>query len=183
MSLIRFHGETGKAMTHGPASTVNERRLSAQEQVRDRWLADGELRALVSAVLGNWTSGNCVPFMRPLAVRLLQDHEDGLYNLLWLRTIKRQVDAFFRYYSPAKEKGDTFEQVRAVDHSRFDPRNYDHYHDSRTAAAYLLSELVKALAEWKQQLGAHGRSMEVAISIEQSIEKLKRPKIVVPRSA
>ena len=180
MSLTRFHRETSQAMEAGPLSTLDERTLAAQEKVRDRWLAADEFKPAVSAVLGNWTSGNCIHFMRPLAIRLLRERNYRLYDHLWLRSIKRQVDTFFNYYSRFKKKGDTFETVRKVDHTRFDPTNYDHYFDERVAASFLLSELMDALSEWRQQLCNYGRPVDIADGIEQSVVALKRPKITVP---
>lgn len=55
-----------------------QRMQEAYDQVRDLWLANKEHAALVKAIVGNWTSGNCVEYMLPVTASLMTNSEDVL---------------------------------------------------------------------------------------------------------
>lgn len=175
MSLVRFHRETGEALRRGDASTIEQ----AQALVRDRWLGSGEYRAIVAAVLGNWTSGNCIPFMAPVSSALLGANEPELHRVLWARSIKRQADTFFREYGALRGQKLTVDQILSVDASGFDEFDWNAYADKRAAASFLLRRLLSDLDRWRDELEAHGLDSAQVAGIAASLAALRRPRIDV----
>lgn len=183
MSLLRFHRETAQAMRMGEPETVDQRVLEGQQTVRDRWLESGEHRALVCAVTGNWTSGNCVEFMLPLSRVLIARGEPELHRHLWTRTIKRQVATFFREYSHLRSEKPGLDELLSADTAGFDEFDFDSSLGHRVAAAFFLKRLMSSLHCWKEELSLAGFSTLEPDGIAESIQVLKVPKITVPKLA
>lgn len=70
-------------MRAGDGTDLDQRIQDAYEVVRDAWLAKKQYMPLVKAILGNWTSGNCVEYMLPVSKVLIADGELGLHQHLW----------------------------------------------------------------------------------------------------
>jgi hypothetical protein len=171
LSLTRFHRETNEALRASETSTEK-----AQELVRDRWLSAKEYRAIVAAILGNWTSGNGVPFMAPVSKALLAANEIGLHHHLWAKSIKRQSNTFFREYSFLRGQKLTSHEILSIDSSGFDEFNWNSYTDKRVAA-FLLTRLLSDLNYWRTELVCNGLSSEGVDHIADSLRSLKKPDI------
>lgn len=181
MSLTRFFRESTSLLGTYDASTHKHDVERSHEAVRDRWLAEKKFSAIVAAILGNWTSGNCVEFMLPVTAKLLASGELALHQKLWTRTIKRQVDTFFREYAYLRGERLTFEDLMSTDSSQFDEFDWASYDDKRVASSFLLKRLATSLSTWREELEAHHENTAQADQIAATIQALKRPRIEVPR--
>ncbi len=179
MSTARFYREHGAAMRHGDSSDHAQRMHEADEVVRDQWLAQGEYVALTKAIIGNWTSGNCVEYMAPLSQTLVAVGELDLHRHLWTQTIKRQVGTFFREYSWVRQQKLSFENFVSYDTEGFDEFASSSYDDHKQAAAFLLQRLMRDLQRWRAELCAAGLSTAEPDTIEVNLRSLKVPKIAV----
>lgn len=178
MSTARFLKEHGDAMRLGDETDHHQRMQEAYHVVRDSWLAKKDYMALVKAIVGNWTSGNCVEYMLPVSAALIAEGEVELHRYLWTNTVKRQVNAFFREYSFVRSQRLTFQDIHSTDSSGFDEFNSD-YGDHRLAAAFLLKRIVSSLLHWTAELTGSGLDTRDPDLIEQSLNALKRPHIEV----
>ena len=151
----------------------------SQELVRDTWLAAGEYRALVAAILGNWTSGNCIFFMTPVTRILLGKNERELHRHLWARSIKRQSDTFFREYTFLRGQKLTSGEILSVDSSGSDESCWESYTDKRAASSFLLNRLLSDLDHWRGELVDFGLDPAVVDQVTASLRALKRPQIEV----
>lgn len=179
MSLARFLKDHGKAMRLGDETDHQQRMQEAYETVRDKWLADKDYLAIVKAIVGNWTSGNCVEFMAPVTRALLSANELDLHRNLWTRTIKRQVQDFFREYSFIRAQKLGFHDIYTTDSTGFDEFARGAYDDHRAAAAFLLRRLISDVRRWRKELESANLSTNDAERIEQSLSLLKMPRIEV----
>ncbi|KRG42931.1 hypothetical protein ARC78_08070 [Stenotrophomonas pictorum JCM 9942] len=153
----------------------------AYETIRDNWLSKKEYAALVKAIVGNWTSGNCVEYMRPLTAALVAEEELELHRHLWTRTLKRQLSAFFREYSFIRRQRLPLQDIASTDSSGFDEFDYASYSDHRKAASFLLGRIYSSLAIWRDELIGAGLSTEDPDNIVASLQLLKQPRIDVNR--
>lgn len=179
MSLTRFHKETAENLGLFNASTHENDVLRAQEKVRDKWVAAKDYRAVVTAILGNWTSGNCIDFMLPVSEALLAAGEHELHHQLWARTIKRQADDAFRNYSHIRKDKRTFEEIVDIDSSHFDEFNHFAYESRDVATSFLLKRLVCSLELWRQSLRSRRLETGEIDRIERDVRALKKPSIHV----
>ena len=181
MSTARFYRALGSAMRMGDATDHEQLIQEAYDRVRDDWLARKDYAALVKAIVGNWTSGNSVDFMLPVTRALVADREFGLHRHLWTRTIKRQVQAFFREYSPIRTQRLGFADLRSTETSGFNEFDIDCYSDHRVAASFLLGRLISSLSHWRTELVHAGLDTRDPDQIEESLRVLKEPRIEVNR--
>ena len=181
MSTARFFKEHGAAMRSGDSTDHRQRMQEAYDTVRDNWLAKKEYMALVKAIVGNWTSGNCVEYMLPVTAALVADEKLDLHRHLWTRTLKRQVSDFFREYSFIRRQRLTFQDIASTDSSGFDEFDYANYSDHRKAASFLLSRISSSLAIWRDELIGAGLSTEDPDNIAASLQLLQQPRIEVNR--
>jgi hypothetical protein len=129
----------------------------------------------VTAILGNWTSGDCVEFMGPLSQLLLEDKAHDLHRLLWARTIKRQLEEFFRCYGHLRKSKPAFEEIISVDASRFDPTRMEAYEAHGVAASFMLNRLMETLGLWRAGLQSAQLDTSEVDGIEQQVRFLKKP--------
>ncbi|WP_157722816.1 hypothetical protein [Stenotrophomonas pictorum] len=181
MSTARFFKEHGAAMRSGDSTDHRKRMQEAYETIRDNWLSKKEYAALVKAIVGNWTSGNCVEYMRPLTAALVAEEELELHRHLWTRTLKRQLSAFFREYSFIRRQRLPLQDIASTDSSGFDEFDYASYSDHRKAASFLLGRIYSSLAIWRDELIGAGLSTEDPDNIVASLQLLKQPRIDVNR--
>lgn len=177
MRFSRFQHEIDELMGSGGAQTQEQ----AVEIIRDRWLAASEYYELVAAIIGNWTSGNCIPFMLPVSRVLLEKGELYLHHQLWARSIKRQVSTFFRDYSHLRKLHLSFEDLASTNSSGFDESNWKCYNDKRIAASFLLNRLLADLSVWRSELDHSGMDTQEIERILDNLRLLKQPKIEVGR--
>ena len=165
-------------MRPGDAATRGERLRNAYEQVRDEWLAQKQYEPLVKAILGNWTSGNCVGFMMPVTEALILEGCFSLHRYAWTRTLKRQTESFFRQYTQLASPKPTFEQLMGIDAARFNELDWGAYCDHELAAAFLLQRLMSDIEKWRLQLQAADLSTVEADAIREALAQMKRPVII-----
>lgn len=181
MSYARFIREHGAAMRHGDEADHRQRMDEAYESVRDRWLAEKHYAALVKAIIGNWTSGNCVEYMRPLTKALISEGQLELHRHLWSRTVKRQVNGFFGEYSFIRPLKLTFQDILSIDSTGFDEFELRSWSDHSTAASFLLKALVSGLSQWRDELAAASLATDDPDLILESLRSLRQPSIEVNR--
>jgi len=173
--LARFLAESHEALR---ANLVPDS-VQAMEQVRDRWIQEEKYEQLVGAVLANWTSGNCVDFMKPLSASLLQAEEQSLHRKLWARTIKRQIDAAFSSYAYLRSSSPTFEEIIEADCTGFNEFDFNDYDDRKRATSFLMNRLVESLHLWREELRARQWSSDEIELILSQIRALKKPKLLL----
>lgn len=181
MGTARFYKEMGEVMRDGDEHDHAQRMQMAYEAVRDAWLAGKEYTALVKAILGNWTSGNCVPYMQPLTAALVGDGEHTLHRTLWARTIQRQVEGFFREYAALRGSRISVDALLAADTSGFDEHDVNRCFDAPKACAFLLQRLFDSLAIWRGELVDAGMPCTEPDAIGASLRRLRKPPISVSR--
>ncbi|MFC0682557.1 hypothetical protein ACFFGH_32400 [Lysobacter korlensis] len=177
MRTSRFQREIDALVGSGEAKTIEH----AVEIIRDRWLASGEYYELVAAIIGNWTSGNCIPFILPVSRELLERGELYLHHQLWARSIKRQVSTLFREYSHLRKLRLSFEDLVLTDTSGFDEFDWQCYSDKHVASAFLLNRLLADLSTWKTELERFSMDTREVEQIGDSLRLLKQPKIEIGR--
>ena len=177
MSLSRFHKETDGLRRDDKALTLEQ----ASEIVRDRWIMALEYYALVAAILGNWTSGNCVPFMLPVSTVLLKHGELDLHHQLWARSIKRQINTFFREYSHLRALGLSAQDLLATNSSGFNEFDMTSYSNKHLASAFLLKRLLSDLSVWRDELFGLSLSTVEVDQIIATLNELKKPVIKLDR--
>ena len=181
MSTARFYKAHGAAMRMGDATDHEQRMQEAYNQVRDDWLTKKDYASLVKAIAGNWTSGNCVDYMLPVSQALIADHEFQLHRHLWTRTIKRQVQSFFREYSFIRAQRPSFDDIQSMESSGFNEFDWSNYSDHRVAAAFLLNRIISSLSQWRSELVRARLDTHDPDQIEESLRLLKHPRIEVNR--
>ena len=175
MSWARFLEESNESLRGNSALDSNR----ALELVRDRWLKEEKHEELVNAVLANWTSGNCIAFMKPISAALLQSGKQTLHRKLWARTIKRQINSAFDCYAHLRALKPSFEAIIEVDSADFDEFDFNAYDDRMKATSFLLKRLVKSLQLWQQELQSRNWSTEEVELILNQVRALKRPRLPV----
>lgn len=168
-------------MRHGDAADHRQRMDEAYRAVRDSWLAEKKYAALVKAIIGNWTSGNCVDYMRPLTQALVSEGQLELHRHLWSRTVKRQVNGFFGEYSFIRPLRLTFQDILSIDSTGFDEFELRSWSDHSTAASFLLKALVSGLGQWRDELAAASLATDDPDLILESLMSLRQPRIEVNR--
>lgn len=168
-------------MRPGDQTNHRQRMQEAYETVRDNWLERREYMALVKAIVGNWTSGNCVEYMLPVTSALIADRELDLHRHLWTRTVKRQVNDFFREYCFIRSQRLTFQDICSDGFSGFDEFDPTSYGDHRRAAAFFLDRILSSLELWRAELIGAGLCTQEQDNIAESLELLERPPIEVNR--
>jgi len=181
VSTARFYKAHGAAMRMGDATDYEQRMQEAYDYVRDDWLAKKDYPALVKAIVGNWTSGNCVDYMLPVTRALVADREFELYRHLWTRTIKRQVQGFFREYSFIRTQRLGFDDIQSTETSGFNEFDIDCYSDHRVAASFLLGRLISSLSHWRTELARASLDTRDPDQVEESLRVFKEPRIEVNR--
>ncbi len=177
MGTAKFFREMHAVMRDGTEADLKQRMQAAYDTVRDDWIARGEYAALVKAILGNWTSGNCVDYMLPLSAKLAEEGHEALHDQLWTRTIKRQVECFFRAYAPVRQSKLSAEDVLAIDPTGFDEFDINSYFDAPKASSFMLHRLLDSLASWRAERVRAARATVLPDTIEASLRMLRRPKI------
>lgn len=181
MGTAKFYKAVGAVMRDGDAHDQAQRLQDAYDTVRDDWLAKRDYTTLVKAILGNWTCGNCVPYMLPLSAALLGSGEHALHRTLWAHTVKRQVDTFFRNYTALRSARVNAEALLAVDTRGFNEFDTDHYADGHRACGFLLQRLFDSLAIWRGERVGAGLPATEPDAITASLWHLRKPRIVVAR--
>lgn len=185
MGTSRFYREHASLMRAGTAADHAQRVQDAYEAVRDRWIAERRFSELVRAITANWTSGNCVDFMAPLSEALAASGEVELHRHLWSRTIKRQVETFFRVLGSVQGTP-AYLRLRNLDTTGFVETDPASYARPERAAAFLFQRLCRDLDRWRDELAAAGLSTDEVGRIEHCLRLLKPPRIRVnplPRAA
>lgn len=181
VSTARFFKEHGAAIRPGDQTDHRQRMQGAYGTVRDNWLDRKEYVALVKAIVGNWTSGNCVEYMRPVTAALIADRELDLHRHLWTSAVKRQVNAFFRERSFIRRQRLTFQDICSHDFSGFDEFDPASYGDHHRAAAFLLDRILSSLKLWSAELVSAGLCTQEPDNIAESLQLLEQPPIEVNR--
>ena len=166
-------------MRPGDQTDHRQRMQEAYDAVRDNWLERKEYMALAKAIVGNWTSGNCVEYMLPVTAALIADRKLDLHRHLWTRTVKRQVEHFFREYSFIRRQRLTYQNICSYDFSGFDEFDQTSYDDHHRAAAFLLDRILSSLELWRAELIGTGLCTQEPDGIAESIQLLERPRIEV----
>jgi len=172
VSLSRFLHES-HTMLRADSSLESGKAL---ELVRDKWLEERRYKDLVVAVLANWTSGNCVDFMRPISEALLRSNEQSLHRSLWARTINRQVASAFNSYAHLRASGPTFEELTQVDFQGFNEFDINDYDDRGRATSYLMNRLVQSLLMWRDELRSKSWGEEEVERLIDQVRALKKPR-------
>lgn len=186
MGAARFLREHAALMRSGNEADHRQRMQEAYAAVRDKWLAERKYAALAKAIIGNWTSGNCVDYMAPLTRAMLAEGLVDLHRHLWTRTLERQVQAFRREYSCLRQHNPSYRHLMSLDTSGFVESDPDSYRDHERAAAFLLQRLVADLGRWRDELRSAGLATVDPDRIEQDLQAMKIPRIEVhawPRGA
>jgi len=181
VSLSRFHKETGDFLSNYESLPLDQKIYSAQEAVRNRWIASGELHAIVTATLGNWTSGNCVEFMVPISEALLAAKQPDLHRHLWTRTVKRQIADLFRDYGFIRHQKLTADQILSTDTSTFDERDVNCYSNHIAATAFFLKRVLSTLDMWQRDVQRASGNVSEIDEIRRSVLALKKPTFEVNR--
>ena len=181
MSTARFFRAHGDAMRMGNMSDYAQRMQEAYDHVRDDWLAKKDYIALVKAIVGNWTAGNCVDYMLPVTQKLIAEQEFDLHGYLWKRTIKRQVESFFREYSYIRTQRLSYDDIQSTDTTEFGEFNWTCYRDHRVAASFQLGCILQSLARWRSELESADLDTSYPDHIGDSLRQLKKPRIEVNR--
>ena len=180
MSLLRFHRETSQAMRSIEEADQAQRTLMAQESVRDQWLLAREYRPIVTATLGNWTSGDCVDFMTPISRGLIEAGDAQLHRHLWTRTVKRQMDSFFMELSYLRKRDVTYDILLSTNCDSFNPFDIETFEtDHRAGASFFLRRLIGSLVAWREELKSAGWSWSEPEALLNAITTLKRPQLSV----
>lgn len=181
VSTAEFFREHAACLRPGNASDHRQRVQEAYEAVRDKWLAERKYTALAKAIIGNWTSGNCVDYMAPLTRSLIGEGHAELHRHLWTRTLKRQVQAFLREYSFIRQGRPGYTHLMSLDTSGFVESDPGSYLDHERAAAFLLQRLVADIGRWRDELRSAGMDTADPDRIEQELREMKPPRIEVNR--
>lgn len=65
--------------------------------IRDKWIAQKKYKELISFILDNWSSRNCVEFMTPLTEQLANENKLKLFKRIWKPVIKYNAENFWVY--------------------------------------------------------------------------------------
>lgn len=97
------------------------------------------------------------------------------------RTVKRQVNDFFREYSSIRQLHLSFDDIRSTDFAGFDEFDWSCYSDHRKAASFLLNRIISSLSHWRAELTSYNLDTFDPDFIEAKLKELNRPHIEVKK--
>lgn len=150
----------------------------AYAMVRDAWIAQGRIDALIAFIHYNWDSGNGDDFAAPLAALLLERGDANRYARLWKGILHHRLGKLWAYRDPAI----TPEQAEVTDVAGFDPKSAASYQDPRRATAWHRRYVLAGFDEYIAGLRQLGAPDEIAsaLALREAPAGLRKPR---PRPA
>lgn len=131
--------------------------------IRDKWIQEKKYKPLISFILDNWSSRNCIEFMTPLTQQLIKENRLKLYKRIWTPVIKYNTQNFWVYeiHNLKIDFPDiTWSELEAIDTSHIKPYGSQSDNDKENAS-FWGKYYLKALKLCKNGLEKMGDVKEV----------------------
>ena len=150
------------------------RMARAYAEVRDAWMAQGRLDALVAFIHYNWDSGNGDDFVAPLAALLLERSDARRYARLWKGILRHRLAKLWAYRDPAV----TPAQADETDVAGFDPKDWTSYGDRRRATAWHRQYVLAGFDEYLAGLRRLDATDDIAmaLALRETAVQLRKPR-------
>ncbi len=147
--------------------------------IRDKWIKEKKYKALISFILENWSSGNCIEFMSPLVEQLAKEKQASLYKRIWKNVLKTNADTIWPFIAgglKSEHPNITWEELSNIDTSEM--KTYgESGKDTKTEASFWMKYYLNGLIQYKRGLEVMNDIDEIKkVHVEiQNIYDLKKP--------
>lgn len=148
---------------YGLINKKNKGFYESRDLIRDKWVKEKKYSELISYILDDYGSRNCIEFMTPLVKQLTEENKLKLYKRIWKPVIRYNAKNFW-VYEIHNLKIDypsiTWDELEAIDTSHIKPYG-EQTDDEKENAAFWGKYYLNALKLCKSGLDAMGDKEEV----------------------
>ena len=153
------------------------------EIIRDQWIEKRKYKELISFIIENWDSGNCVNFIIPLTERLAKEREIRLHRRIWGHVFRHNLILTYTRFETLKEKFPEimWKNLESLDMSEFSPHSSTDLLDIKKSTYYSANYTLNALKIYRNQVVTFTDEEELN-DIDRYITDIHQLKVEFPES-